>query len=36
MLDTAESLLLKELSIAKKTDEGAIMSDIKAIFDLEE
>ena len=35
MLDTAESLLLKELSIAKKTDETAIMSDIKAIFDLE-
>jgi CarD family transcriptional regulator len=35
MLDTAESLLLKELSIAKKTDENAIMSDIKAIFDLE-
>jgi CarD family transcriptional regulator len=35
MLDTAESLLLKELSIAKKTDEDAIMSDIKAIFDSE-
>jgi len=35
MLDTAESLLLKELSIAKKTDETAIMSDIKAIFGLE-
>ena len=35
MLDTAESLLLKELSIAKKTDESAIMSDIKAIFNLE-
>jgi CarD family transcriptional regulator len=35
MLDTAESLLLKELSIAKKTDENAIMSDIKAIFNLE-
>jgi len=36
MLDTAQSLLLKELSIAKKTDEGAIMSDINSIFDLEE
>ncbi len=35
MLDTAQSLLLKELSIAKKTDEGTIMSDIKAIFNLE-
>lgn len=35
MLDTAESLLLKELSIAKKTDENAIMSDIKNIFGLE-
>jgi CarD family transcriptional regulator len=35
MLDTAQSLLLKELSIAKKTDESAIMSDIRAIFDLE-
>jgi CarD family transcriptional regulator len=35
MLDTAESLLLKELSIAKKTDESAIMSDIRVIFDLE-
>lgn len=35
MLDTAESLLLKELSIAKKTDESVIMSDIRAIFDLE-
>jgi CarD family transcriptional regulator len=35
MLDTAQSLLLKELSIAKKTDENAIMSDIKAIFNLE-
>jgi CarD family transcriptional regulator len=35
MLDTAQSLLLKELSIAKKTDESAIMSDIKDIFDLE-
>jgi CarD family transcriptional regulator len=35
MLDTAKSLLLKELSIAKNTDEGAIMSDIKDIFDLE-
>lgn len=36
MLDTAQSLLLKELAIAKKTDENAIMSDINAIFDLEE
>ncbi|MBN1843235.1 MAG: CarD family transcriptional regulator [Deltaproteobacteria bacterium] len=36
MLDTAQSLLLKELSISKKTDEGAIMSDINSIFDLEE
>jgi CarD family transcriptional regulator len=35
MLDTAQSLLLRELSIAKSTDEKAIMSDIKAIFDLE-
>jgi len=35
MLDTAQSLLLKELSIAKKTDESTIMSDIKAIFNLE-
>lgn len=35
MLDTAQSLLLKELSIAKETDERAVMSDIKAIFDLE-
>jgi len=36
MLDTAQSLLLKELSISKKTDENAIMSDINVIFDLEE
>ncbi len=35
LLDTAQSLLLKELSIAKETDESAIMSDIKAIFNLE-
>jgi len=35
MLDTAQSLLLKELSIAKKTDETAIMSDINTIFNLE-
>jgi CarD family transcriptional regulator len=35
MLDTAQNLLLKELSIAKKTDENAVMLDIKAIFDLE-
>jgi CarD family transcriptional regulator len=35
MLDTAQSLLLKELAIAKETDERAIMSDIKDIFDLE-
>jgi CarD family transcriptional regulator len=35
MLDTAQGLLLKELSIAKKTDEGAIMSDINTIFNLE-
>jgi len=35
MLDTAQSLLLTELSIAKKTDENAIMSEIKAIFNLE-
>jgi CarD family transcriptional regulator len=34
MLDTAQSLLLKELSIAKATDERAIMSDINDIFDL--
>ena len=35
MLDTAQSLLLKELSIAQETDERAVMSDIKAIFDLD-
>lgn len=35
MLDTAQTLLLRELSIAKKTDESAIMSDISSIFDLE-
>jgi CarD family transcriptional regulator len=35
MLDTARSLLLKELSIAKETDETAIMSDISDIFRLE-
>ncbi len=35
MLDTAETLLLKELSIAKKTDEDAIMSDIKIMFNIE-
>lgn len=35
MLDAAKSLLLKELSIAKKTKESAIMSDIKSIFNLE-
>jgi CarD family transcriptional regulator len=35
MLDTAQSLLLKELSIAKETDERAIMSEIRDIFDLE-
>jgi CarD family transcriptional regulator len=35
MLDTAQSLLLTELSIAKKTDENTIMSEIKAIFNLE-
>jgi len=35
MLDTAQSLLLKELSIAKKTDERTIMSDINTIFDQE-
>lgn len=35
MLDTAQTLILKELSIAKKTDESAIMSDISSIFDLE-
>ena len=35
MLDTAQSLLLTELSIAKNTDENAILSDIKAIFNLE-
>jgi len=36
MLDTAQSLLLKELSIAKATDERAIMSDINDIFDLDD
>lgn len=36
MLDTAQGLLLKELSIAKETDESAIMSDINAIFDLDD
>ena len=35
MLDTAQSLLLKEISIARKTDESVILSDIKAMFDLE-
>lgn len=35
MLDTAQSLLLKELSIAKETDERVIMSDINTIFDME-
>jgi len=35
MFDTAQSLLLKELSIAKKTDESTIMSDMKSIFNLE-
>jgi len=35
MLDTAQSLLLKELAIAKETDERVIMSDIKDIFHLE-
>jgi CarD family transcriptional regulator len=32
MLDTAQSLLLKELSIAKETDERTILSDIDSIF----
>jgi len=36
MLDTAQGLLLRELSIAKETDEKAIMSDINAIFDLDD
>ncbi|MBW2602457.1 MAG: CarD family transcriptional regulator [Deltaproteobacteria bacterium] len=36
LLDTAQSLLLKELAIAKKTDEGVIMSDINTIFDVED
>jgi CarD family transcriptional regulator len=36
MLDTAQGLLLKELSIAKATDERAIMSDINDIFDLDD
>jgi CarD family transcriptional regulator len=35
MLDTAQSLLLKELSIAKETDERAIMSEIRDIFNIE-
>ena len=35
MLDTAQSLLIKELSIAQNTDEGAVMSEISAIFDLD-
>lgn len=35
MLDTAQSLLLRELSIAKNTDETNIMSDIRAIFEME-
>jgi CarD family transcriptional regulator len=35
MLDTAQSLLLRELSLAKNTDENAIMSDINAIFNHE-
>jgi CarD family transcriptional regulator len=36
MLDTAQGLLLRELSIAKETDEKAILSDINAIFDLDD
>ena len=36
LLDTAQSLLLKELSIAKETDERAIMSDINTIFEVAE
>ena len=36
MLDTAKGLLLKELSIAKNTDERAILSDIRAIFNPEQ
>nr|HID59516.1 CarD family transcriptional regulator [Desulfobacterales bacterium] len=35
MLDTAQSLLVKELSIARNTDENTIISDIKAIFDID-
>lgn len=35
MLDTAQNLLLKELSIAKETDERAIMTDISNIFELD-
>ena len=35
MFDTAQSLLLKELAIAKKTDESTILSDMKSIFNLE-
>ena len=35
MLDTAQSLLLRELSIAKNTDQSTIMSDIDAIFQQE-
>ncbi len=36
LLDTAQSLLLKELAIAKKTDEEVIMSDINTIFNIED
>ena len=35
MLDTAQNLLLKELSIAKETDERSIKSDIESIFGTE-
>ena len=32
MLDTARSLLIKELSLAKECDEAEIESDLKRIF----
>jgi CarD family transcriptional regulator len=33
LLDTAQSLLLKELSIAKGTDEESVMEEIQSLFD---
>lgn len=36
LYDTAQGLLVKELSTAKKTDEGTIISEIEALFPPEE